>query len=116
MQRIWFAVLIASLGIAGSARAQRPHAVRPPSRWVLNGHSVAAVGTSVGVPGDEAGDLKTVSGLGAGVEVGYLITPRLTAYAGLDIAKQGVDVAGLDGNFGLTHLEAGARTELPGPQ
>ena len=115
MQRIWFAVLVATLGAAGTMQAQRqrPHAVRPPSRWVLNGHSVAALGTSVGVPGQGDDDLKTAAGLGAGIEVGYRITPRLTAYAGLDVVKQGVDVVGLDGSFGLTHLEAGARMSFP---
>ena len=45
--------------------------------------------------------------------MGYLVTPRLLAYAGLDIAKQAIDVAGLDGDFGLTHLEAGARLSFP---
>ena len=58
----------------------------PSSRWVLNGHSTAALGTSVG---DDFGSLDTQGGLGAGVEVGYRVTPRLLAYAGLDIAKQG---------------------------
>jgi Outer membrane protein beta-barrel domain len=113
MQRLVLAVLAASLGLAGSAHAQRPHAVRPPSsRFVLNGHSTAALGTSVG---DEFGSLNTSAGLGGGVEVGYLITPRLLAYAGLDIAKQAIDVVGLDGDFGLTHLEAGARLSFPIP-
>jgi hypothetical protein len=119
MQRIILAVLAASLGFAGSAHAQRSHAqrshdVRPASsRWVLNGHSIAALGTSVG---DAGGSINTSSGLGAGVEVGYLITPRLLAYAGLDIAKQAVDVVGLEGDFGLTHLEAGARLNFPIPR
>jgi hypothetical protein len=113
MQRLVLAVLAASLGLAGSAHAQRPHAVRPPSsRFVLNGHSTAALGTSVG---DEFGSLNTSAGLGGGVEVGYLITPRLLAYAGLDIAKQAIDVVGLAGDFGLTHLEAGARLSFPIP-
>ena len=110
MQRILLAV-VATVAFAVTAHAQQSqHPVMPSSRWVLNGHSTAALGTSVG---DDFGSLDTQGGLGAGVEVGYRVTPRLLAYAGLDIAKQGVDEAGLDGDFGLTHIEAGARLSFP---
>jgi hypothetical protein len=110
MQRTLLAI-VATVAFAVSAHAQQSqHPVMPSSRWVLNGHSTAALGTSVG---DDFGSLDTQGGLGAGVEVGYRVTPRLLAYAGLDIAKQGVDEAGLDGDFGLTHIEAGARLSFP---
>jgi len=110
MQRILLAV-VATVAFAVTAHAQQSqHPVMPSSRWVLNGHSTAALGTSVG---DDFGSLDTQGGLGAGVEVGYRVTPRLLAYAGLDIAKQGIDEAGLDGDFGLTHIEAGARLSFP---
>jgi hypothetical protein len=105
MQRIILAVLVASIGTVGTARAQRPQSTHLPSRFFINGHSVAAFGTSVTPQGWDA--LKTSTGLGGGVQVGYAITPRLTAYAGYEIAKQAVDVVGLEGDFGLTHLEAG---------
>jgi hypothetical protein len=111
MQRMILAVLLASLGAAGVAEAQRPHSFRTPSRWILNGHSVAAFGTSVG--NGQPDDLRTSLGLGGGVQVGYMITQRLTAYAGFELAKQGIDVVGYDGNFGLSHLEAGARLSFP---
>ena len=52
-------------------------------------------------------------GSAPGFEVGYRITPRLLAYAGLDINKQAVAIEDLDGDFGLTHLEAGARLSFP---
>jgi hypothetical protein len=111
MQRLMLAVLAVALGLAAPAHAQRPHAVRPPSsRWVINGHSTAALGTSVG---DAGGSINTSSGVGGGVEVGYLVTPRLLTYAGFDLAKQAIDVEGLEGDFGLTHLEAGARLSFP---
>jgi hypothetical protein len=114
MQRLILAVLAAALGLAGTAQAQRSaHGAMPSSRWVLGGHSTAALGTSVG---DDFGSIDTKSGLGAGVEVGYRITPRLMAYAGIDIAKQGVDEVGLAGDFGLTHIEAGARLSFPIPR
>jgi Outer membrane protein beta-barrel domain len=111
MQRILLAVAAATLGFAGSAAAQHSQQpVMPSSRWVLNGHSTAALGTSVG---DDFGSIDTHSGLGAGVELGYRVTPRLLAYAGVDIAKQGINEVGLDGDFGLTHIEAGARLSFP---
>jgi hypothetical protein len=68
------------------------------------------LGTSVT---DAFNEVKTSSGLGAGVEVGYRFTPRLLAYAGLEINKQPVDAFELEGDFGLTHLEAGARLSFP---
>lgn len=110
MQRLILAAFAATLGLAAPLQAQHA-AVRPPSaRWVINGHSTAALGTSVG---DAEGSINTSTGLGAGVEVGYMVTPRLLAYAGVDIAKQAVDVLGLEGDFGLSHLEAGARLNFP---
>lgn len=111
MQRLILAVLVASLGFAGTTHAQR--AAMPSSRWVINGHTTAALGTSVG---DAFGSIDTHGGLGAGVEVGYRITPRLLAYAGVDIAKQGINEVGLEGDFGLTHIEAGARLGFPIPR
>ena len=118
MQRFVLTVLATalagSLGLPGSAHGQRSHAVSlPSSRWVLNGHSTAALGTTVS---DAFNIIKTSSGLGAGLEVGYRVTPRLLAYAGIDIAKQPVDIAGLEGDFGLTHFEAGARLSFPIPR
>ena len=110
MQRLILAALAATLGLAAPLQAQHP-AVRPPSaRWVINGHSTAALGTSVG---DQSGSINTSSGIGGGFEVGYMVTQRLMAYAGADVAKQAVDVTGLDGNFGLSHIEAGARLNFP---
>ena len=111
MQRIILAVLVASIGTLGTAQAQRPQPTHLPSRFFINGHSVAAFGTSVTPQGWDA--LKTSTGLGGGMQVGYAITPRLTAYAGYEIAKQPVDVFGLEGDFGLTHLEAGAHLSFP---
>ena len=111
MQRFILAVLAASFGLAASAQAQRPQpVVRPSSRWVINGHSSMALGTTVT---DAFNEVKTSSGLGAGVEVGYRVTPQLLTYVGLEINKQPVDAFELEGDFGLTHLEAGARLSFP---
>jgi hypothetical protein len=111
MQRFILAVVAVSFGLTGSAQAQKHQpVVHTSSRWVLNGHSSMALGTTVT---DAFNEVKTSSGLGAGFEVGYRITPRLLAYAGLDINKQPVDGFDLEGDFGLTHLEAGARLSFP---
>jgi hypothetical protein len=111
MQRIVLAVLVASFGVVGAAHAQRPQSTHLPSRFFINGHSVLAGGTSVTPQGWD--QLKTSSGFGGGVQVGYVINRRLSAYAGYEIVKQPVDMAGLDGDFGLTHLEAGAHLTFP---
>jgi hypothetical protein len=111
MQRLVLAALAATLGLTAPLHAQRARTAPPHlARLVINGHSTAALGTSVG---DQFGSLNTSAGLGGGMEVGYLVTPRLLAYAGADVAKQAINVTGLDGNFGLTHLEAGARYSFP---
>ncbi len=111
MQRFILAVATISFGLTASAQAQRHQpVVHHSSRWVLNGHSTMALGTSVT---DAFNEVKTSSGLGAGFEVGYRVTPRLLAYAGFDINKQPVDAFDLEGDFGLTHLEAGARLSFP---
>ena len=112
MQRIILAVAVVSFGLSGSVQAQRHQPVvhHPSSRWVINGHTTMAMGANVE---DDFNQIKTASGLGAGFEVGYRVTPRLLAYAGLDINKQPVDMADLEGDFGLTHLEAGARLSFP---
>jgi Outer membrane protein beta-barrel domain len=111
MQRLILAVLALSLAAANASQAQTRWAgAVPSSHWVLNAHSTAALGAGVG---DAEGTLNTSSGLGGGVEVGYRITPRLTAYTGLDIAKQPLSQPGVNADFGLTHLEAGARLGFP---
>ena len=111
MHRFMLAVAAVSFGLTASAQAQRHQpVVHHSSRWVINGHSSMALGATVT---DAFNEVKTSSGLGAGVEVGYRITPRLLAYAGLDINKQPVDAFDLEGDFGLTHLEAGARLSFP---
>ena len=80
MHRFILAVATVSFGLTASAQAQRQHpVVRPSARWVINGHSSMALGTSVT---DAFNEVKTSSGLGAGFEVGYRVTPRLLAYAG----------------------------------
>jgi Outer membrane protein beta-barrel domain len=112
MQRFILAVFAATFAFSAPAQAQRPRhrAIQPSSRWVINGHTTAALGTGVS---DNENTLNTSTGLGAGIEVGYRVTPRLLTYAGVDIVKQPINEIGLDGDFGLTHIEAGARLSFP---
>ncbi|MFL5462050.1 MAG: hypothetical protein ACJ8AY_15290, partial [Gemmatimonadales bacterium] len=111
MHRFILAVAAASFGLNASAQAQRHQpVVHHSSRWVINGHSSMALGATVT---DAFNEVKTSSGLGAGLEVGYRITPRLLAYAGFDINKQPVEAYDLEGDFGLPHLVAGPRLSFP---
>lgn len=113
MQRMIIVGLAAALAAgASTAEAQRPRTITLPSRWMLNAHSVAAFGTSVNDP-QALGTLRTGPGGGGGIQVGYAITPRLTAFAGADVVRQGSRTDGLTGNFRLTHLELGARMSFP---
>jgi hypothetical protein len=113
MQRIIFAALAAALAAgASTAQAQRPRTVELPSRWMFNAHSLAALGTSVRDP-LAIQTLKAAPGAGAGVLVGYALTPRITAFAGADVARLGSRTTGLVGDFKLTHLEVGARMSFP---
>jgi Outer membrane protein beta-barrel domain len=115
MQRKILAGLALAL-VAGVSPAQgqgqRPRTVHLPSRWMFNAHSVAAFGASVTDP-VELGTLRTGLGPGGGVQVGYAITPRLTAFASAEAAKQGSRTDGIIGDFKLTHLEVGARLGFP---
>lgn len=112
MRRMMLAGVAVALAAASTAQAQRPQTVKLPSRWILNAHSVAAFGAAVTDP-TELGTLRTGLGPGGGVQVGYAITPRLTAFAGVEAARQGSRTDGITGNFRLMHFEAGARLSFP---
>jgi len=104
MQRMIFAVLLPAIA-AGTAQAQ--------TGLMLNAHSVAALGTTLRPSAGPGEPFVTGFGAGGGVQVGYGFTPRLMAYVGVDVAKQGNRTFGLSGHFGLAHLEAGARLSFP---
>lgn len=97
-----------------SARsAPRSGAQHQTGTLVLGAYGLAAPGITITSPVADGG-LSTNFGPGAGLMVGYALTPRVTAFAALDIAKQdaGGEIEGA-GTFGLTHLEIGARLSLP---
>lgn len=120
------AIGLATLTLTDVARAQRSErtnaARTEDSRttpadsrtrgFVLGVHSIAAPGVTV--TGDDIeGEFKTNFGMGAGVMLGYGFTRTLTAFASLDIAKQGSGATDYDATFGLGHIEAGLRASLP---
>jgi hypothetical protein len=110
MQRIILAVLLpAVLAGTGTAQAQRRH----PTGFMLNAHSVVALGTTVRPTAGVGAPFASTLGPGGGVQIGYAFSSRLTAYVGLDLAKQANRSLGLAGHLGLSHLEAGARLSFP---
>lgn len=115
MQRMILAVLlVAAVAAPGTAVAQHRQSVaEAPAGVMLNAHSVAALGTTVRPATGFGEPFSTGLGAGGGIQVGYGFTPRIMAYLGVEIAKQGSRTFGLDGNMGLTHLEAGARLSFP---
>lgn len=79
--------------------------------FVLGVYTMAAPGVSL--TGDDVdGTFKTNFGPGAGVMVGYGFNRTFSGFASLDLAKQGMS-GDIGGNFGLRHIELGARANLP---
>ena len=79
----------------------------------LGVHAIGAPGVSI--TGDDIdGAFETNFGAGFGAMVGYGFNRTFSAFASIDIAKQKTapDVYPA-GNFGLLHLQAGARANLP---
>jgi hypothetical protein len=81
---------------------------------MLGAHTVLASGITI--QGGQVQDpIRTHTGEGAGIQISYGFTPQLTAFASVDVAKQSTDVANLDGNMGLAHLEIGGRFNFTQP-
>ena len=80
--------------------------------FVLGVYTMAAPGVSL--TGDDVdGTFKTDLGPGGGVMVGYGFNRTFSGFASVDVAKQGISDSDIGGNFGLRHLELGARANLP---
>jgi hypothetical protein len=78
---------------------------------VLGVYTIAAPGVTL--TGDDVdGTFKTNFGPGAGVMVGYGFNRTFSGFASVDLAKQGMS-GDIGGNFGLRHIELGARANLP---
>lgn len=101
------AAALATITLARTAPAQSP-----TKGFVLGVQTIAAPGVSV-TGADIDGEFKTNFGAGAGVMLGYGFTRLVSAYASLDLAKQRSGASDYAGTFGLAHLEAGLRVNVP---
>jgi hypothetical protein len=75
-------------------------------------YSVAAQGLSI-TGADVDGEFKTKLGEGAGLMIGVGVTPLITLFTSLDLARQQSDAPDYKGSFGLAHFEVGARVNMP---
>lgn len=96
----------------GQRRASQPVGAQRTTGLIVGVHTVAAPGVAISGE-DVRDDFHTELGGGIGAMVGYEFSPRITAYASIDVAKQGSGMPDLQGSFGLLHLEIGARATLP---
>lgn len=98
-----------------SAPAPTDRTTLPTERtkgFILGVQTIAAPGISITGP-DVDGEFKTNFGAGAGVMFGYGFSRLVSAYASLDLAKQQSGAPTYAGTFGLAHLEAGVRVNVP---
>src|SRR5688500_11461879 len=79
---------------------------------MLGAHTIGATGLTVSGE-DLDGSVRTGFGPGVGVMVGYGFNRIWTGYASLDVAKVGASGSDFEGNWGLSHFEAGVRANLP---
>jgi hypothetical protein len=111
------AFTVAALGaLAASAQAQTEARTLTPRNegFMLGAHTVLATGVTISGPGMR-GEIRTDTGEGVGVQIGYGFSPRLLVYASADVARQGTDFANVDGEMGLAHVELGGRLTFPEP-
>jgi len=119
------ATVTAMFALATAAEAQRSSTHKPTTKassqpivpdgrrtgFVLGVYTIAAPGVTL--TGDDVdGTFKTNFGPGAGVMVGYGFNRTFSGFASVDLAKQGMS-GDIGGNFGLRHIELGARANLP---
>src|SRR5690606_35629514 len=109
------AALLAVMVVASGAEAQRRTGsgrtgVNPDQGLVFGVHLLAAPGVSVQ---SQDVDFRTTFGPGAGIMVGYAFNRTFSAYASLDVARQGSGMSAVAGTFGLGHFEIGARAAIP---
>jgi hypothetical protein len=81
--------------------------------FVLGVYTMAAPGVTITGGDVDGGPFKTGFGPGGGLLVGYGFNRTFTGFAALDLAKQSAPSDYGGGSLGLTHLEIGARANLP---
>lgn len=102
------AIAIAALALTTSAQAQGR-----TKGFMLGVHTTATPGITIS--SDEMdGDFSTELGAGGGVTVGWGFTPIFSVFASATVAKQKTAPEVMPtGSFGLTHVQFGARANLP---
>lgn len=114
MKHITIAIAALAL-IAGSAQAQRarPRRLIPETLgFSAAGYGLFSTGVTIDGPGVRR-EVKTDSGEGVGLQLGYGFTKQLMAFASADVSKQ--NSGSFNTTMGLTRLEAGARLSFPKP-
>lgn len=111
MSRIAFTSAAAALLAFGASGAHAQAIGSAPTGVQIGLYGVAAPGVSIKGE-DIEGEFETKFGAGAGLQLGYAFTPRWMVFLGADINKQDSGIEGLDGDFGLVHVELGGRYTL----
>jgi opacity protein-like surface antigen len=102
-------VLVPALTLAVPAGAQARH-----SGFVLGVHSVAVPGIAIGGGEGQNGEFNTTFGTGGGVTLGYGFNETFSLFGSLDMARQKTAPSDApQGSWGLSHLELGARVNVP---
>jgi len=118
MMKIAIAGIALGLLAAPAAHAQksarRATPVPPTKGLMLGAHTVLASGITIDGPTFQA-PMKTNTGEGAGIQIAYGFTPQIMAFASVDVARQGTEIANIGGSMGLAHLELGGRLSFPRP-
>ena len=123
-------VALATLAVTATADAQSSSGRRPVTSTTrttprkaastagdmtglfLGAHTIGATGLTVSGE-DLDGSVRTGFGPGVGVMVGYGFNRIWSGYASLDVAKVGASGSDFEGDWGLSHFEAGVRANLP---
>lgn len=110
---------LAVLVLTSAADAQRrsgpsaPAAAAAPKPGFLFGvYLQGAPGVAIT---SEDVEFNTTFGPGAGLMAGYAFNRTFSGYVSLDVAKQGSGISFIEGSFGLSHIEIGARANIPTP-
>jgi len=106
------AMLAASTPVSAQARRGEGASARERTRGLMLS-AQALVVPGVSIEGEDVeGEIETELGGGLGLRVGYGFTPMFMAFLGADLVRQGSGVEGLEGDFGLAHLELGGRANF----
>jgi opacity protein-like surface antigen len=113
MTRIATSTVLLALVVAGTEPC-RAQGTSPTNRsttrgLLLNVHLDAAPGITIKDETDASEVLKTKTGFGAGLQLGYGFTPMFMLFAAIDAAQQDIDDPEATGDFVLAHFDIGGR-------